>query len=132
MDSRLEATGTCRPRQRRRRRPVSGLPTVGPEPGNDPHVSEHSGTERASSHQRLTATTATGRVLAVQCGAAGGPGAARIYTVVLSAAAKRAIERDLPETVAAAVVDFLFGPSLPILTDRQALAIRSGGTLVRP
>ena len=32
------------------------------------------------------------------------------YTVVLSAAAKRAIERDLPEAVAAAVVDFLFGP----------------------
>lgn len=32
------------------------------------------------------------------------------YTVVLSAAAKRAIERDLPETVAVAVVDFLFGP----------------------
>jgi mRNA-degrading endonuclease RelE of RelBE toxin-antitoxin system len=31
------------------------------------------------------------------------------YTVVLSAAAKRAIERDLPEAVAAAVVDFLFG-----------------------
>jgi mRNA interferase RelE/StbE len=34
----------------------------------------------------------------------------RTYTVVLSAAAKRAIERDLPETVAVAVVDFLFGP----------------------
>jgi mRNA-degrading endonuclease RelE of RelBE toxin-antitoxin system len=32
------------------------------------------------------------------------------YTVVLSAAAKRAIGRDLPEAVAAAVVDFLFGP----------------------
>ena len=32
------------------------------------------------------------------------------YTVILSAAAKRAIERDLPEAVAAAVVDFLFGP----------------------
>jgi mRNA interferase RelE/StbE len=32
------------------------------------------------------------------------------YTVVLSAAAKRAIERDLPEPVAAAVVDFLYGP----------------------
>lgn len=32
------------------------------------------------------------------------------YTVVLSAAAKRAIERELPEAVAAAVVDFLFGP----------------------
>ena len=32
------------------------------------------------------------------------------YTVVLSAAAKRAIERDLPEAVAVAVVDFLFGP----------------------
>jgi mRNA interferase RelE/StbE len=31
------------------------------------------------------------------------------YTVVLSSAAKRAIERDLPEAVAAAVVDFLFG-----------------------
>lgn len=34
----------------------------------------------------------------------------RAYTVVLSAAAKRAIERDLPEAVAVAVVDFLFGP----------------------
>ena len=32
------------------------------------------------------------------------------YTVVLSASAKRAIERELPEPVAAAVVDFLFGP----------------------
>lgn len=32
------------------------------------------------------------------------------YTVVLSPAAKRAIERDLPEAVAAAVVDFVFGP----------------------
>ena len=32
------------------------------------------------------------------------------YTVVLSAAAKRAIERDLPEPVAVAVVDFLYGP----------------------
>ncbi len=32
------------------------------------------------------------------------------FTVVLSAAAKRAIERDLPEPVAVAVVDFLFGP----------------------
>ena len=31
------------------------------------------------------------------------------YTVVLSPQAKRAIERDLPEAVAAAVVDFLFG-----------------------
>ena len=34
----------------------------------------------------------------------------RSYTVVLSAAAKRAIERDLPEAIATAVVDFLFGP----------------------
>ncbi|SFT92958.1 mRNA-degrading endonuclease RelE, toxin component of the RelBE toxin-antitoxin system [Geodermatophilus amargosae] len=34
----------------------------------------------------------------------------RRHTVVLSAAAKRAIERDLPESVAVAVVDFLFGP----------------------
>ena len=34
----------------------------------------------------------------------------RRHTVVLSAAAKRAIERDLPEAVAVAVVDFLFGP----------------------
>jgi mRNA interferase RelE/StbE len=34
----------------------------------------------------------------------------RTYTVVLSAAAKRAIERDLPESVAVAVVEFLFGP----------------------
>ena len=33
----------------------------------------------------------------------------RTYTVVLSAAAKRAIERDLPEAVAVAVADFLFG-----------------------
>jgi mRNA-degrading endonuclease RelE of RelBE toxin-antitoxin system len=32
------------------------------------------------------------------------------YTVALSAAAKRAIERDLPEAVATAVVGFLFGP----------------------
>lgn len=31
------------------------------------------------------------------------------YTVLLSPQAKRAIERDLPEAVAAAVVDFLFG-----------------------
>ena len=31
------------------------------------------------------------------------------YRVVLSAAAKRAIERDPPEAVAAAVVDFLYG-----------------------
>lgn len=32
------------------------------------------------------------------------------YTVLLSPAAKRAIERDLPKAVAAAVVDFLYGP----------------------
>jgi mRNA-degrading endonuclease RelE of RelBE toxin-antitoxin system len=32
------------------------------------------------------------------------------HTVVLSAAAKRVIECDLPESVAVAVVDFLFGP----------------------
>jgi mRNA-degrading endonuclease RelE of RelBE toxin-antitoxin system len=32
------------------------------------------------------------------------------YTVLLSPAAKRAIERDLAEAVAAAVVDFLYGP----------------------
>ncbi|TQN42489.1 mRNA-degrading endonuclease RelE of RelBE toxin-antitoxin system [Blastococcus colisei] len=32
------------------------------------------------------------------------------YTVVLSAAAKRAVERDLPEPVAVAVVGFLYGP----------------------
>ena len=32
------------------------------------------------------------------------------YTVVLSPGAKRAIERDLPEAVALAVVDFLYGP----------------------
>ena len=32
------------------------------------------------------------------------------YTVLLSPAAKRAIERDLPEAVAAAVIDFLYGP----------------------
>jgi mRNA-degrading endonuclease RelE of RelBE toxin-antitoxin system len=31
------------------------------------------------------------------------------YTVILSPSAKRAIERDLPEAVAAAVVDFLYG-----------------------
>ena len=31
------------------------------------------------------------------------------YSVVLSAAAKRAIEQDLPEAVAIAVVDFLYG-----------------------
>ena len=34
----------------------------------------------------------------------------RRHTVVLSAPAKRAIERDLPEPVAVAVVDFLYGP----------------------
>jgi mRNA-degrading endonuclease RelE of RelBE toxin-antitoxin system len=34
----------------------------------------------------------------------------RSYTVELSPGAKRAIERDLPEPVAAAVVDFLYGP----------------------
>ena len=34
----------------------------------------------------------------------------RAYTVVLSAAAKRAIEGDLPQSVAVAVVDFLYGP----------------------
>ena len=34
----------------------------------------------------------------------------RRHTVVLSAAAQRAIERDLPEPVAVAVVDFLYGP----------------------
>jgi mRNA interferase RelE/StbE len=34
----------------------------------------------------------------------------RRHTVVLSAAAKRAIERDLPEPVAVAVVGFLYGP----------------------
>jgi len=32
------------------------------------------------------------------------------YEVVLSPRAKRAIERDLPEAVASAVVDFLYGP----------------------
>lgn len=32
------------------------------------------------------------------------------YDVVLSTAAKRAIERDLPEAVAVAVVDFIYGP----------------------
>lgn len=32
------------------------------------------------------------------------------YTVVLSPGAKRAIEQDLPEAVAVAVVDFLYGP----------------------
>lgn len=34
----------------------------------------------------------------------------RSYTVVLSPAATRAIQRDLPEVVAAAVVSLLFGP----------------------
>ena len=34
----------------------------------------------------------------------------RRYTVLLSPGAKRAIERDLPEAVATAVVDFLYGP----------------------
>ena len=34
----------------------------------------------------------------------------RRHTVVLSAAAKRAIERALPDPVAVAVVDFLYGP----------------------
>jgi mRNA interferase RelE/StbE len=32
------------------------------------------------------------------------------YTVLLSPGAKRAIEHDLPEAVAVAVVDFLYGP----------------------
>jgi mRNA interferase RelE/StbE len=32
------------------------------------------------------------------------------YSVVLSRRAKRAVERDLPEAVAIAVVDFLYGP----------------------
>lgn len=32
------------------------------------------------------------------------------YTVVLSPRAKRAIQQDLPEAVAVAVVDFLYGP----------------------
>ena len=32
------------------------------------------------------------------------------YEVVLSPRAKRAIERDFPEAVAVAVVDFLYGP----------------------
>lgn len=32
------------------------------------------------------------------------------YTVLLSPGAQRAIERDLPEAVAVAVVDFLYGP----------------------
>jgi mRNA interferase RelE/StbE len=32
------------------------------------------------------------------------------YEVVLSPRAKRAIEQDLPEAVAVAVVDFLYGP----------------------
>jgi mRNA interferase RelE/StbE len=35
--------------------------------------------------------------------------APQTYTVILSAAAKRAIERELPEAVAVAVVDFVFG-----------------------
>jgi mRNA-degrading endonuclease RelE of RelBE toxin-antitoxin system len=32
------------------------------------------------------------------------------YTVLLAPGAKRAIERDLPQAVAAAVVDLLYGP----------------------
>jgi mRNA-degrading endonuclease RelE of RelBE toxin-antitoxin system len=32
------------------------------------------------------------------------------YNVVLSPGAKRSIEKDLPEAVAVAVVDFLYGP----------------------
>jgi mRNA-degrading endonuclease RelE of RelBE toxin-antitoxin system len=32
------------------------------------------------------------------------------YTVLLSPGAERAIEHDLPEAMAAAVVDFLYGP----------------------
>jgi mRNA interferase RelE/StbE len=32
------------------------------------------------------------------------------YTVLLSSGAKRAIEHDLPESVAVAVVAFLYGP----------------------
>ncbi|MCU1617744.1 MAG: plasmid stabilization system [Frankiales bacterium] len=32
------------------------------------------------------------------------------YTVLLSPGAKRAIEQELPEAVAVAVVDFLYGP----------------------
>jgi mRNA interferase RelE/StbE len=32
------------------------------------------------------------------------------YTVLLSSGTKRAIEHDLPESVAVAVVDFLYGP----------------------
>jgi mRNA interferase RelE/StbE len=32
------------------------------------------------------------------------------YSVVLSRRAKRAVERDLPEAVTIAVVDFLYGP----------------------
>jgi mRNA-degrading endonuclease RelE of RelBE toxin-antitoxin system len=32
------------------------------------------------------------------------------FTVLLSSGAKRAIEHDLPEAVAVAVVDFLYGP----------------------
>ena len=33
----------------------------------------------------------------------------RAYTVVLSPGAKRAVERDLPDAVVVAVVDFLYG-----------------------
>ena len=43
------------------------------------------------------------------------------YEVVLSPRAKRAIERDLPEAVASAVVDFLYGPlAEDPYRDRQA------------
>lgn len=40
----------------------------------------------------------------------GTPVPPRRYRVVLAPAARRAIERDLPEAVAAAVVEFLYGP----------------------
>lgn len=43
-------------------------------------------------------------------GAAGDGSGRRRYRVVLAPAARRAIERDLPGAVAAAVVGFLYGP----------------------
>lgn len=43
-------------------------------------------------------------------GATGDGSGRRRYRVVLAPAARRAIERDLPDAVAAAVVEFLYGP----------------------
>src|SRR3954464_12602486 len=54
------------------------------------------------------------------------------YEVVLSPRAKRAIERDLPEAVAFAVVDFLYGPlAEEPYRDRQAPSLGDYGLLGR-